>query len=44
MNISIWWALFFMFLGGALVEWFEYKSWLRYKQGKQEGEFRRKGV
>ena len=35
--MSIWWALFFMFLGGAIVEIGEIKAWTRYKQGKREG-------
>lgn len=43
MTLSIWWALFFMFLGGAIVECFEFKSWARYRQGKREGESQRKG-
>lgn len=41
--MEIWSALGFMFLGGAIVEMFELKSWLRYRQGKQEVENRRKG-
>lgn len=42
--MSIWWALFFMALGGTIVELAETKAWIRYKQGKREGEgFRRKG-
>ena len=40
--MSIWWALFFMFLGGAIVEIGEIKAWTRYKQGKREGESLRK--
>lgn len=35
--MGIWWALFFMFLGGAFVEIAELKAWTRYKQGKREG-------
>lgn len=35
--MNIWWALFFMFLGGAIVEVGEIKAWNRYKQGKREG-------
>lgn len=35
--MSIWWALFFMALGGTVVEVFELKVWTRYKQGKREG-------
>ncbi len=41
--MSVWQALGFMFLGGAIVEMFEFKTWQRYRQGKQEGENRRKG-
>ena len=41
--MGIWQALGFMFLGGAIVEIFEFKSWQRYRQGKIEGENRRKG-
>lgn len=42
--MNIWWALFFMALGGAIVELAEIKAWNRYKQGKREGEeYRRKG-
>ena len=45
--MSIWWALFFMFLGGAIVELAEIKAWNRYKTGRREGEnvdaTRRKG-
>lgn len=42
--MSIWWALFFMALGGGIVELAEIKVWNRYKQGKREGEeYRRKG-
>ena len=41
--MSIWQALGFMFLGGAIVELFELKSWARYKMGKHEGEDRRRG-
>lgn len=40
--MNVWQALGFMFLGGALVECFEFKSWQRYKQGKREGEDRRR--
>lgn len=36
--MSIWWALFFMALGGAIVELAEIKAWQRYKVGKMEGE------
>lgn len=35
--MSIWWALIFMALGGAIVELAEIKAWNRYKQGKREG-------
>lgn len=38
MDLTIWWALFFMFLGGAAVELAEIKAWNRYKTGKREGE------
>lgn len=38
--MSIWWALFFMALGGAVVELAEIKAWQRYKVGKMEGERR----
>lgn len=38
--MSIWWALFFMLLGGAVVELAEIKAWHRYKAGKLEGEHR----
>lgn len=36
MGINIWWALFFMFLGGLVVEVFETHAWRRYQQGKRE--------
>ena len=36
--MSIWWALFFMFIGGSIVELAEIKAWNRYKIGKREGE------
>lgn len=39
--MSIWWALFFMLLGGAVVELAEIKAWQRYKVGKMEGEHNR---
>lgn len=39
--MSIWWALFFMLLGGAIVELAEIKAWHRYKAGKLEGEHNR---
>lgn len=39
--MSIWWALFFMALGGAIVEVAEVKAWQRYREGKVEGESRR---
>lgn len=35
--MSILWALFFMFLGGTIVELGEMKAWNRYKQGRREG-------
>lgn len=35
--MNIWWALFFMFLGGTIVELGEIKAWTRYKIGKREG-------
>lgn len=35
--MSIWWALFFMALGGGIVELAEIKVWNRYNQGKREG-------
>ena len=39
--MSIFAALGFMLLGGAIVELAEMKAWQRYKAGKQEGEHNR---
>ena len=38
--MSIWAALGFMVLGGAIVELAEIKAWHRYNSGKLEGERR----
>ena len=38
--MSIWWALFFMLLGGTIVELAELKAWRKYQSGKLEGERR----
>lgn len=38
--MSVWAALGFMLLGGAIVELAEIKAWQRYKVGKMEGEHR----
>ena len=35
--MSVWQALGFMFLGGALVEIFDMKAWKMYRDGKHEG-------
>lgn len=34
--MSIWWALFFMTLGGLIVEFYNLRMWGRYRQGKEE--------
>lgn len=39
--MSVWAALGFMLLGGAIVELAELKAWHRYKMGKHEGEYAR---
>lgn len=39
--ISIWWALFFMALGGAIVWGFDRYAWRKYYEGKREHEERR---
>lgn len=36
--LDIWWALFFMFLGGAIVGFFDMRVWKKYYEGKREGE------
>ncbi len=36
MVISIWWALFFMLLGGVIVWGFDRYAWRKYYEGKQE--------
>ena len=36
--LSVFQALGFMFLGGAIVEIFEIRAWRRYHQGKREGQ------
>ena len=34
--MSIWWALFFMTLGGLIVEFYNLRMWCRYREGKRE--------
>ena len=34
--MTVFQALAFMFLGGAIVELFEMRAWMRYHQGKRE--------
>ena len=36
MGINIWWALFFMFLGGAIVDMYNWRAWKLYQRGKNE--------
>lgn len=36
--MTVFQALGFMFLGGAIVELFEIRAWSRYHQGKREGQ------
>lgn len=36
--MSVWEALLFMVIGGAIAEVFEIHAWRRYRQGKDEGE------
>lgn len=36
MSINIWWALFFMFLGGAIVDMYNWRAWKLYQRGKNE--------
>lgn len=36
--MTVFQALGFMFLGGAIVEIFEIRAWSRYHQGKREGQ------
>lgn len=36
--MTVFQALGFMFLGGAIVELFEIHAWFRYRQGKREGQ------
>lgn len=36
--MTVFQALGFMFLGGAIVELFEIRAWVRYQQGKREGQ------
>lgn len=36
--MNIFQALGFMFLGGLIVEVFEVHAWMRYQQGKREGQ------
>lgn len=40
---NIWEALMFMFLGGAIVEVFNWKAWRMYHAGKREGRAERDG-
>jgi len=46
--MTVFQALAFMFLGGARVELYEMRAWMRYHQGKREGQglqpnFQRRG-
>ena len=36
--MCIWWALFFMSLGGAIVGFFNALTWRKYYEGKREGQ------
>lgn len=41
--MSIWWALFFMALGGGIVGFFNVLAWRKYYEGRREGQsYRRK--
>ena len=33
---SIWWALFFMSMGGTIVEWYNWRAWKMYQRGRHE--------
>lgn len=35
--MSIWWALFFMALGGSIVALFNALAWRKYYEGRKEG-------
>ena len=42
MNINIWWALFFMGLGGAIVGLFNALAWRKYYEGRSDGQAHRR--
>lgn len=42
--MTIWGALGFMFLGGAIVGFFDWMAWRKYYEGKSEGQGLRSGV
>ena len=36
--MSIWWALFFMAIGGAIVKFFDAMAWRKYYEGRRDGQ------
>ncbi len=41
--MSIWWALFFMTLGGLIVGFFDWRAWNKYYEGRNESQGLRSG-